>query len=460
MKTSRRSWPWVLSFLGVTAIGLLWRGQELDDRKAALLAEAAEAEREAMEAARGWSAPVSAAPCRFSLAPQDVEGGSAGCFDLAIPAPGEGGSARAAVHGVELDGDRDGVPVFVLNGGPGWGEAVDLSSRGPATRRLRFGDRPVVHLGPRSAEDVVAAAEGLGHETFFVAAGGYASRLAVEVWRRHGDRLAGVFLESVVPPDLAPRQLVPTGVEAAVTELFGRCRADPRCPVSDPDAALERAVRRLAEAPLDTRFGSVDAAGLGGALMSALDQQDLLGFVPRGLDAIAEGRTSTAARFLSAALRRRGAPGAQPRAVPCPRFESPLDRADFARRWGRLRPSLQVALRPLKEQLTRCGPVASGAPRAPPPPEALPAVPVLVLAPTLDGRMPPEGADRLRAWAGLRAERVLRLPGRTHRPALGGPHAGAFVDACAARLLRRFLEDPGPLPGAPECVQAPPIVFR
>lgn len=463
-----RNAPWLLVSFALFLVGIFWRDMQLDALQ---------------KGGRAW-APVT---CRLPLPAEDPV---PLCYDFDTVEK-SGDLTPVRVHVVVFDGRRDGLPVYVLNGGPGVRGASYVPFLDAATRRARFGARPVVYVEPRGvgasrshlvcasaplsscllalrardvdptayglaamADDVAGIAAGLRHETIAVAGGSFGSRWAQEVLRRHPDLLAGVFLESVVAPDVAYLQPYVSGTRDAFDELAASCEAQ-GCGM-DIWTALSDGFSGLSEAPLVTSDGEIDAEVWWGAVMNALFHQDLVPTLPRALRALQSRDSESVGRWLRMVLRR--SPDLDAfvhQLLLCQEVAPQFDATDFERRLRTLPPPLHASMTRLADALA-CPTGLDGAPatlvRNPG------KTPIRILAPTLDNRTPPENAERVAASA---SAELIRLPGRTHTPALGFQYGGtAFRDACAEQLLREFLQalDNGEKPpAAPECAARSPL---
>lgn len=89
----------------------------------------------------------------------------------------------------------------------------------------------------RDLESVRAA---IGAPQFNLAGGSYGTRVALEYLRRHPDAIRSVFIDSVVPPELALAQEHARNLEDALGKMSARCLADEACRkrFGDPLASL------------------------------------------------------------------------------------------------------------------------------------------------------------------------------------------------------------------------------
>jgi pimeloyl-ACP methyl ester carboxylesterase len=424
--------------------------------------------------------------CRVAIPPDSVEGADVRCVDLrdarALP--------EILVHAIVFDADLAGTPVYVLDGGPGLRGTAYVRSLDRETRRARFGERPIVYVEQRgkgaslprlacasgdlvfcanqartdgidltrfgvtdAADDVVAIASSLGHERILLAGGSFGSRLALEVIRRHPERIEAAYLESLVPPDLAYLANFVRGTGLALDALAERCAADPTCE-GDVAVDLERALARAEESPLTSSFGPITPSIVSIAIVEAQYHQDLLGRIPSGLRALAEG-TPDASSFVRSALSRPPPVDSLLQFVVLCRDIAPLfDRTDFDAAIAELGPPLGPLLEPYGSSFDVCAELGIPAGPAEARTPVTTDVPLLLVAPELDARTPRVNAERVAETASN--ARLFDLPGRTHTPGLALQAEGRFLDACAADVLRTFLDDPDA--ALPSCERA--IVFE
>ncbi len=410
--------------------------------------------------------------CRVALPSDSVEGTDVRCFDLrdarALP--------EILVHAIVFDAELAGTPVYVLDGGPGLRGTAYVRSLDRETRRARFGERPIVYVEQRgkgaslprlacpsgdlvfcadearadgidltrfgvtdAADDVVAIATSLGHERILLAGGSFGSRLALEVIRRHPERIEAAYLESLVPPDLAYLANFVRGTGLALDALGEVCAAAPTCE-GDVSTDLVRALERAAESPLDSSLGPLSPPIVTIAIVEAQYHQDLLGGIPSGLRALAEGDPDASTFVRRALSRPPPVDSLLQYAVLCRDIAPLFDRADLEAAVAEVGPPLGPWLEPFGTSLDVCAElgVAAGPAEARTP--VTTDVPLLLVAPELDARTPRINAERVAATASR--ARIVDLPGRTHTPGLALQAEGRFLDACAAEVVRTFLDDP------------------
>lgn len=457
---------------------------------ASISADAGTEDQGAPEAPLG-SFTVEDAVCRLPLPTGTIEGQDARCVDLITrqerldPSSGE-----VQVHAIVFDEAQPGLPVYVLQGGPGLLLQAYAPYLDEALRRARFGARPVVLVEQRgvgastprlqcgareapatcisrlrsegteperfgtteAADDVAALSRGLGHERFALAGGSYGSRLALEVLRRHPGRVSHAYLESLVPPQAFYLGPFASGTASALARLLELCAESSACEAekSLADAAFTAAEER----PVSTVYGALGPSLLTFAIVEAQYHQDLLPRVPAALDAVVNGDQAEAERFLQAAFSR---PPQVERmlntVILCLDIAPLLDEADLQSRLqslpGGLRQGLSAIVSGLSPQ------TCAGLGLAPGPVEARSQVsvstPILLVAPELDARTPQENVDRVAAT--LPGALLLKLPGRAHTPALGYQYEGRFTDLCAAEVMRSFLDAPQEAPPGCESPQ-------
>lgn len=417
-------------------------------------------------------ASVAFVECRVALPPDAVEGTDVRCFDhrdaRTLP--------EILVHAIVFDAELAGTPVYVLDGGPGLRGTAYVRSLDRATRRARFGERPIVYVEQRgkgaslprlacasgdlvscanearadgidltrfgvadAADDVVAIASSLGHERILLAGGSFGSRLALEVIRRHPERIEAAYLESLVPPDLAYLANFVRGTGLALDALGEVCAADPTC-AGDVSADVARALERAAESPIDSSLGPLSPPIVTIAIVEAQYHQDLLGRIPSGLRALAEGDPDASTFVRSALSRPPPVDSLLQYAVLCRDIAPLFDRADLDAAVAEVGPPLGPLLEPFGSSLDVCTeldiPAGPAEARTP----VTTDVPLLLVAPELDARTPRINAERVAATASR--ARLFDLPGRTHTPGLALQAEGRFLDTCAADVVRTFLDDP------------------
>ncbi len=92
-------------------------------------------------------------------------------------------------------------------------------------------------------EDLEQVRKALGVAQFDLVGGSYGTRVALEYLRRHPDSLRAVFIDSVVPPELALGQDHARNLEDALDGMAQRCSADKACAARYGD--LRASLRKL-----------------------------------------------------------------------------------------------------------------------------------------------------------------------------------------------------------------------
>ena len=99
--------------------------------------------------------------------------------------------------------------------------------------------------------DLEAVRAALGVTRFNLVGGSYGTRVALEYLRRHPDAVRSVFIDSVVPPELALGQDHARNLEQALDAMSARCSADPKCRerFGDVKATLRQLQQQVRRAP-------------------------------------------------------------------------------------------------------------------------------------------------------------------------------------------------------------------
>lgn len=425
-------------------------------------------------------------PCRFLL-PDDAvpvenadspDSDTVWCLDIVHPEDGMGVHVAVFAPATRLPSL---LPVVVLQGGPGLLGDSWLPFQSAAIRAARFGSHPWIYVEQRgigqalpsltcepgeplvtcaeergirlsrlgsdlAAEDILLVLDALEQDATLLAAGSYGTRLAAEVARQAPDRVAGMYLESWIPPDES--FLVPMAEATANTwrSLVESCEADPQCPVVAPAETLARAVERLEQPALVIlpSGGRLTPRVLGQLLIEAMYHADWLPGILTALDGLAG---TDEERFIESVetfdeWRRR------PPQVTAARYQATAC-TDFA--FIHSAEQFQLALNELQEPLrsTVAGFSALFAPCEPLGIEPIGAEatrigdyggPVRLLVPGWDSRSgESRAAELLLRWP--QTQRV-DAPRRAHTPGLGFQDEGRTPDPCAMSQLRTFLDDP------------------
>lgn len=104
--------------------------------------------------------------------------------------------------------------------------------------------------------DLERVREALGIARFNLAGGSYGTRVALEYLRRHPGAIRSVFLDSVVPPELALGQDHARNLDDSLRGIAARCSADAACRerFGDVGATLRALQRQAREAPRQVTF--------------------------------------------------------------------------------------------------------------------------------------------------------------------------------------------------------------
>lgn len=391
----------------------------------------------------------------------------------ATPAASELAGLLAPVRG-----DRD-LLVFDERGIGGSGAlrcpALRSTAGGTASQAQRcareLGRARGDYTSAASAEDVEAIRQAGGYDEVLLFGVSYGTKVALDYAAAHPDRVEGLVLDSIVPPEGPdPLQL---STFAAMPRVLGALCAGRACRhiTARPTADVARLVRRLARHPMRGRF----VTGTGRAVRVRLTPVSVLSVLLGGdLNPILRAETPAA---VAAALHGDGAPlarlrvraagiGAVARAAPsdgvnetryvatvCEEVAFPWDRTSGPVARARQATARIEALRPAQFApfdratvlagglLPLCigWPVASPAPR---PVTLPPDVPALLLTGQEDLRTPVEDARRVAARLGPSAQ-LVEVPNVGHS-VLGGDPTG-----CATGALAAFLQAGRAAPCAP-----------
>jgi pimeloyl-ACP methyl ester carboxylesterase len=103
-----------------------------------------------------------------------------------------------------------------------------------------------------NARDVVSVASALGYDTVNLYGFSYGTQVALEVMRRHPERLRSVVLDSVAPADIKLYENMGQPNMEAITSLLELCAADEACGTAYPDLRerFEALLVQLDEQPL------------------------------------------------------------------------------------------------------------------------------------------------------------------------------------------------------------------
>lgn len=144
-----------------------------------------------------------------------------------------------------------------------------------------------------NAADVEALRVALGYQQINFYGVSYGTALGLEVARNYRQGLRSLILDGVVPPQGNFNESVAVTLDAAMTEFFNACAADPRCAAAFPDleatfgAQVQRLDREPARVPLtDPESGTTYLVPMGGddlqgLLFQLLYATPLLGVLPQ-----------------------------------------------------------------------------------------------------------------------------------------------------------------------------------
>jgi pimeloyl-ACP methyl ester carboxylesterase len=278
-------------------------------------------------------APLVAAPCGFS-APGLTEGIDLSCGTVAT----DGAAVFVTMVGTATTANTD--PIIHLPGGPGASSEAyapilgslyrDLSERtgrlvvlidqrgtGHSTPFLNCEDPskpaeciaawtadkidPLTITTTASADDVAAVADALQAPQINLWGASYGSRLALEVVRRHPDRVRSLLIESVDTQDTPLRKAA--GVTATLNRITASCSADASCATLKVDLVTqtEKSMRELATTPLNTAFGPIDANVYASTLLALMQANVGESLVPLWVSAVASNDALLAQAILAQA---------------------------------------------------------------------------------------------------------------------------------------------------------------
>jgi pimeloyl-ACP methyl ester carboxylesterase len=264
-------------------------------------------------------APLAAAPCGF-VAPGLTEGVDLSCGTVAA----DGATVFVTMVGAATATSTD--PIIHLPGGPGASSEAyapilgslyrDLSERtgrlvvlidqrgtGRSTPFLNCEAPskpadciaawtankidPLTITTTASDDDVVAVADSLQAPQINLWGASYGSRLALEVVRRHRDRVRSLLIESVDTQDTPLRNAA--GVTAALNRITAACSADTSCATLKVDLVTqaERSMGKLATTPLNTALGPIDANVYASTLLALMQANVGESLVPLWVSAVA-----------------------------------------------------------------------------------------------------------------------------------------------------------------------------
>jgi pimeloyl-ACP methyl ester carboxylesterase len=152
-----------------------------------------------------------------------------------------------------------------------------------------------------SADDVASVAAALGARQINLWGASYGSRLALEVTRRHPTLVRSLLIESV---DTNATPLTSAaGVDRAIDRIGAACSNDALCAslTVDLPADIATAMTSLANTPLATAFGPIDAGVYGTTLLSLMEANVGESLVPLWVAAVKANDANSAAALLAQA---------------------------------------------------------------------------------------------------------------------------------------------------------------
>ncbi|HYM03855.1 MAG TPA: alpha/beta fold hydrolase [Stellaceae bacterium] len=305
------------------------------------------------------------------------------------------------------------------------------------------------------AADIRALIAGLGMRAPILLATSYGTRVALRLAEEPGLALHAMILDSVDPPDVAEYVDGAPSAAHAFAQLFGECAEDPTCRASFPNLSgdFERLVRQAAAAPIPVEL----ADPRGGKLSVRLDDSKLIEVLfyafydwrrieelPAIIEALGAGDSKAVEPLLRVAFENYVAAGVGHGlflSVEC-HDEFPFNSREAVEKGSAGSPLFRnFALSTLPLAVCASWPVgkASNAERAP----AGSNVPTLMLSGALDPVTPP-------SWA---AQAAAHLPHAYDFTFRGVGHGVLAGQACASRIVSRFLADPKRAP-ADDCLLA------
>lgn len=318
----------------------------------------------------------------------------------------------------------------------------------------------------RDARDLMAAldqAEGqpAGAARWNLYGVSYGTRLAMEIQRRHPERVRSAILDSVYPPEMDATLTWPGLLQGAMERLFTACESDPGCRERHPRLRehFPALLARLARQPVDLSLPHpyeeepvqlrVNDERLLYVLFDSLYQWDAIGGLPAALDALWRGDSQ---RLEPLAARHVGS-------VLDPSFSDAVYlsvECHDARPFDRQAYLDAVHAHPLSAPYTAAAAdadVCASWPAARAPEDFYEPVrsslPTLLLAGEMDPVTPADWAET--AARGYPNGTLLRFPG------IG--HSVLDSDACAVTLARRFLANPRRAPRADCMHNLSPVEF-
>jgi len=297
---------------------------------------------------------------------------------------------------------------------------------------------PLAFTTPFAADDIAAVAGALGLSSIDAWGASYGSRLALETVRRHGHLVRSLVIESV---DTADSPLDDArDIRAALARAGAECTGKPACNsvVSNLLATTDATAATLANSPLTTQVGDIDASVFVSDVSTLMEWSRGASFVPAYVAAVRD-RNIPAAESFRGAISTLTAPGG-PFSAAMNRLVNCTDLAPF-------KPTVSISglvipdtdplgqarvAQTLDQYSTGCvgWPVDPKLPTEP----VRSNVPTLVLNGAIDSNTPLENAQL--AAAHLTNSRIVAFASTGHFPV----HQGG--NPCGASILVAFLVNP------------------
>ncbi len=339
-------------------------------------------------------------------------------------------------------------------------ESVDRSRRyrdflAACSERLKnLGIDFSVYNSRQIAMDVVALLDGLGFEKAVLFGNSYGTHLALTVLRAAPERVAGLVLDSVLPPGIQSRFLSGGPFGEALEALFQACAADEACNKAFPGlrGELKAVVARLAGSPLKLEVVNpnstkpfifqVDDWAFLDLLHRALYDDKRIPHLPSLIHGLAKGedwRLKSAAEDFIYDPGLLGYREGANYAIACHDLfrGTDLERGVQASGAG---PHLKSWARRVRAEMP-CDLWPSGTASAELRAPVQGQVPALLLVGAFDPITPPSFARF--AAATLSGSHLFVFPSEGHSP--------IWRNGCAHAVVKAFMEDPGPRP-APPCL--------
>ncbi|GGF11117.1 alpha/beta hydrolase [Aliidongia dinghuensis] len=301
----------------------------------------------------------------------------------------------------------------------------------------RYNTNAIVH-------DLTALIDGLGYRSWNLLAVSYGTRVALSFLRDHGVGTRSVILDSVYPPSVKAYEDAAGSAAHAMAGLVAYCAGDPACRAANPHfaAALQAQIHRAAKEALvvplhrpgqPDRRVSLDDAKLVEVLFYGFYRSEDLRKLPGAITALDQGNAGPLAPFVEAALDNYRSPDTSHGlylSVTC-HDEFPFDDPQVVERAASASGDLrQFALSDLALAACPAWPAGIAAKAERQPVES--DVPIVLLSGDLDPVTPA-------AWAKT-ALATLPHGSLFHFPGVG--HGVLAANACADRIVRRFLAKP------------------